>query len=162
MNAGMPEADNTEAVRSLHKALLDAWNARDAEGMAALFEDDGNVVGFDGSQIDGRSAIESTMARIFADHETARYVAKVREVRPLAPGVALLRAIVGMVPPGRTDLNPAVNAIQALVAVERVDGWRIALYQNTPAQFHGRPDLAEQLTEELRQEFRKSQLQANE
>jgi len=27
----------------------------------------------------------------------------------------------------------------------------IALFQNTPAQFHGRPELAQQLTEELRQ-----------
>ena len=31
------------------------------------------------------------------------------------------------------------------------DGWRIALYQNTPAQFHGRPELSRALTEELRQ-----------
>jgi hypothetical protein len=27
----------------------------------------------------------------------------------------------------------------------------VILFQNTPAQFHGRPDLAEQLTAELRQ-----------
>jgi hypothetical protein len=33
----------------------------------------------------------------------------------------------------------------------RVDGqWRVALYQNTPAAFHGRPDLSEALTAELR------------
>lgn len=32
-------------------------------------------------------------------------------------------------------------------------GWnrRSALFQNTPAQFHGRPELVEALTEELRQ-----------
>jgi hypothetical protein len=29
--------------------------------------------------------------------------------------------------------------------------WRIALFQNTPAQFHGRPELVQQLTEQLRQ-----------
>jgi hypothetical protein len=30
----------------------------------------------------------------------------------------------------------------------------VVLYQNTPAQLHGRPDLVERLTEELRGEAR--------
>jgi len=54
------------------------------------------------------------------------------------------------VPPGQTDLNPAVNAIQTLVTVRQDGQWRITLLQNTPAQFHGRPDLAQQLTDGLR------------
>ena len=32
--------------------------------------------------------------------------------------------------------------------------WRIALFQNTPAQFHGRPEAAEALTDELRAAFK--------
>jgi uncharacterized protein (TIGR02246 family) len=144
--------DSDEAdVRSLYERLLDAWNTRDAAAYAALFDDGANVVGFDGSQMTGRSEIETTLAQIFAHHETAPYVSKVREVRLLTPDVAILRAVVGMVPPGQTDINPAVNAIQSLTAVKRDGRWRIALFQNTPAQFHGRPELAQQLTEELRQ-----------
>jgi uncharacterized protein (TIGR02246 family) len=69
----------------------------------------------------------------------------------LTPEVAILRAVAGMVPPGQSDLNPAVNAVQTLVAAKHDGRWRIALFQNTPAQFHGRPELAQQLTEELRQ-----------
>ena len=144
--------DSDEAeVRSLYERLLDAWNKRDAAAYAALFEDGANVVGFDGSQMTGRSEIETTLAQIFAHHQTASYVSKVREVRLLTPDVAILRAVVGMVPPGQTDINPAVNAIQSLTAVKRDGRWQIALFQNTPAQFHGRPELAQQLTEELRQ-----------
>jgi hypothetical protein len=56
-----------------------------------------------------------------------------------------------MMSPGQSDLNPAVNTIQTLVAVKRAGKWRIAIFQNTPAQFHGRPELAQALTEELRQ-----------
>ncbi|WP_343423123.1 hypothetical protein [Candidatus Flexifilum breve] len=48
-----------------------------------------------------------------------------------------------MVPRGQTDINPAVRH-------QPGDRWQIALFQNTPAQFHGRPDLAEALTSELR------------
>jgi hypothetical protein len=55
-----------------------------------------------------------------------------------------------MVPPGQSDINPAVNAIQTIVAVNRAGEWRIALLQNTPAQFHGRPEMVEALTQELR------------
>jgi hypothetical protein len=40
--------------------------------------------------------------------------------------------------------------VQVLVAVRRADVWRVAFFQNTPAQFHGRPELAEALTAELR------------
>ncbi len=37
-----------------------------------------------------------------------------------------------------------------LVAVKSDGKWRILLFQNTPAQFHGRPELVQQMTEELR------------
>jgi uncharacterized protein (TIGR02246 family) len=139
------------AIRTLYHQLLAGWNRRQAGELAALFTQDGQQVGFDGSQYNGRAAIEAAIGQIFADHQTARYVGKIKEVRWLTPQVALLRAVVGMVPPGQTDLNPAVNAIQSLVAVKQDGQWRIALFQNTPAQFHGRPELAAALTEELRQ-----------
>ncbi len=139
------------AIRALYHRLLDAWNQRDAHAYAALIAEDGNLVGFDGSQINGRADIEAEIGRIFADHQTAAYVGKIRKVRYLAEDVALLRAVVGMIPPGQHDLNPAVNAIQSLVAAKRDGEWQIALFQNTPAQLHGRPDLVQQLTDELRQ-----------
>jgi uncharacterized protein (TIGR02246 family) len=148
-------ASDADDVRTIYHRLIDAWNRRDAAAYAALFDDAANVVGFDGSQMNSRSEIESTLAGIFAHHQTAPYLSIVREVRLLTPDVAILRASVGMVPPGQTDINPAVNAIQSLVGVKREGQWRITLFQNTPAQFHGRPELAQQLTEELRQLLRR-------
>lgn len=138
-------------VRALYRQMLDGWNKRSATEIAALYTDESHVVGFDGSQMNGRVEIQSTMSQIFADHQTAAYVGKIREVRFLSPEVAILRAVAGMVPPGKSDINPAVNTLQTLVAAKQDGAWRIALYQNTPAQFHGRPDLVEQLTDELQQ-----------
>jgi uncharacterized protein (TIGR02246 family) len=152
-SVGTPPADD-RAVRALYTEILRQWNERNAKGMARLFDQDGHVVGFDGSELDGRAAIESELARIFADHQTARYVGVVRSVRFLSPAVALLRAAAGMIPPGHTDLNPSLNAIQTLIAVKRDVNWQIAVYQNTPAAFHGRPDAAAALTEELRQHLK--------
>jgi uncharacterized protein (TIGR02246 family) len=146
----VPSSDEA-AISALYQQLLDSWNRHNAHDFAALVAEDGNLVGFDGSQINGRAEIELQIGQIFADHQTAAYVGKIREVRFLTADVALLRAVVGMVQPGQSDLNPAVNAIQSLVAAKRDGTWRIALFQNTPAQFHGRPDLTQQLTDELRQ-----------
>lgn len=138
-------------VADLYRQLLDAWNHQNASAFATLFDDTAVVIGFDGSQMNGRAEIESTLSGIFADHPTALYIAKIRNIRLLTAGVAVLHAVVGMIPRGQSQLNPKVNAHQTLVAVRVADQWRIAQFQNTPAQFHGRPDLAEALTNELRQ-----------
>jgi uncharacterized protein (TIGR02246 family) len=143
--------EEESAIRSLYRQLLESWNKRDANGYASLFADTAQVIGFDGSQMMGRAAIGEELGRIFADHVTATYVSIVRDVRFVTKDVAILRATVGMRPPGQAELNPNVNAIQTLTAVRRAGQWQIELFQNTPAQFHGRPDLAQQLTKELEQ-----------
>jgi uncharacterized protein (TIGR02246 family) len=149
----MAEARSQEPdpIGSLYHELLACWNRRSATDFAGLFEADGNVVGFDGSPNNGQPEIETTLGGIFRDHVTAAYVGKIREVRFLTSDVAVLRAVAGMIPPSESDLNPAVNAVQTLVAARRGGRWRIAVFQNTPAAFHGRPELSAQLTEELRQ-----------
>lgn len=63
-----------------------------------------------------------------------------------------------MVPPGKTELNPAVNALQSVGVVGRGADMRIALLHNTPAAFHGRPQLVEQLTSELTDALRAGQI----
>ena len=148
MTSGQLDDGTVEAVRDLYEQLLTAWNDRDADRFGALFAADGQSVGFDGSQSHGPQIAEH-LKPIFADHPTARYVAKVQQVRAVGPGAALLRAIVGMVPPGADELKPDVNAVQTLLAERAANGWRIVLLQNTPAQHHGRPDLVEQHTTEL-------------
>jgi uncharacterized protein (TIGR02246 family) len=138
-----------EQAVAVYRQLLESWNQRNADAFASLFTEDGNSVGFDGSPLNGRSGIADALRDIFAHHQTASYVAKVREVRELAPGVTLLRAVVGMIPPGQQELKPDVNAIQSVVLVARDGAPKIALLHNTPAAFHGRPQMAEQLTQEL-------------
>ena len=139
-----------DLVSTVYNDLLQAWNRRSAEGFAANFAEDGEVVGFDGSETKGRSAIASEMQRIFMDHQTGEYVGKIRQVRQLTPLVAVVRAVAGVVPAGESDLNPALNSVQALVLQKVGDRWLIVLFQNTPAQFHGRPELVKSLTDELR------------
>jgi hypothetical protein len=69
----LPDAQSgsDKEISALYRQLLGAWNKRNAAEFAALFAEDGNVVGFDGSQVDGRAEIEAHLGRIFADHPTA-------------------------------------------------------------------------------------------
>jgi uncharacterized protein (TIGR02246 family) len=82
-----------DAVSSVYRDLLAAWNRRDGKAFAAPFTTEGEVVGFDGSETRGRAAIESEMTRIFADHATGEYVGKVRDILQVSNEVALLRAV---------------------------------------------------------------------
>lgn len=154
MTSGASNADKdaaVQAVSTLYRRFLESWNRRDAATMAALFADQAHLVGFDGSLMNGPQEIETAIAQIFADHQTAPYVGKIRNVRLLTPDSAHLHTVAGMPFRGQTSLNAAANTIQNLVAVREGTQWRIALLQNTPAQFHGRPELSEALTDELQQ-----------
>ena len=137
-----------DALRTLYARLLDGWNRRDAGAMAACFAPYGTMIGFDGSLSEGPNAIESHLAPVFADHPTARFVAIVRGTRQLGDA-GLLRADAGMVPPDGTAVNPAANARQVVVASGAGAGWRIELFQNTPAALHWDETQREALTRDL-------------
>ncbi|SFO75478.1 SgcJ/EcaC family oxidoreductase [Actinomadura madurae] len=139
-----------DAVRALYRRILDGWNARDGAAFAAPFRDDGETIGFDGTLHSGRERIAAQLDAIFADHRTARYIGRVREVRVIGPGAAVLRAVAGMVPPGSSDIDPEANSVQTLTASQLMGEWRVALFQTTPAAYHGRPEAAEALSAELR------------
>jgi uncharacterized protein (TIGR02246 family) len=136
-------------VRELYRKLLEAWDKRNARDYAMLFAPDAILVGFDGTQVFGQADIGAHISEVFSHHQTARYVSIVRGVRAVTGEVVALSAVAGMVPPNKTDINPEVNAVQTLVAARRGSVWQVALFQNTPAAFHGRPDDAKALTEEL-------------
>ena len=137
-------------IRSLYVQFLDGWNRRSGAAVAATFTDDGDIIGFDGSHLSGRLSIAADLRRIFGTHQTPAYVALIRAVRQMAPGVAVLHAHAGMIPPAGNDIDPALLTVQTMVAVEDTGRWKISLLQNTPAAWHEGEDARRSLTEELR------------
>jgi uncharacterized protein (TIGR02246 family) len=128
---------NSQEIKQLHSALLTGWNNQSAASMTSLFCEDGYAIGFDESQMNGRGKIQEKLEKIFKDHHTASYVWKIEDVKFLSSTIALLRAIVGMIPSGKSEVNPEKNAIQSVVASLENNSWKIALFQNTPARFDG-------------------------
>jgi uncharacterized protein (TIGR02246 family) len=143
------------AVRALYIHLMDGWNAGSGALFAAPFADDADLVGFDGTHLRGREAIAAFHQQLFDTYvQGSRLVGKITGVRFLTADVALMHAVGGTVLAGASDLAPDRNSVQTLVAVRDGGVWRLAAFQNTRAQFMGRPEAAEALTEELRQLLR--------
>src|SRR5207249_12158912 len=106
-------------IREIYHRILDGWNRRDATAFAAPFADDGEVIGFDGSQTTGRERITAEMQRIFSDHATGSYVGTIRGVRMIGAEPALLRGMAGVVPSRRSARDPTLNVVQSLSAYPR-------------------------------------------
>jgi uncharacterized protein (TIGR02246 family) len=144
----------TEAIiEAIYENLINSWNETNARAFSDLFSDTGSMVGFDGSTASGKQDIYNHLSSVFADHTPAKFVSIVKDIKVLCPTVGLLRAVAGMASSGQKKINPKVNAIQSLVVVSEMGHFRIALFQNTPAAFHGRPQVAEHLTQELQKEL---------
>src|SRR5687767_1467500 len=94
-----------DPVTALYHRLIDAWNQRDADAMAACFAPEGTMLGFDGSTACGPGRIRDHLATVFRDHPTPAVITVVRENRALGRDVGMLRAIVGMLPLGASDIN---------------------------------------------------------
>lgn len=137
-------------ILALYQLVLQQWNKRNAATMTGMFAANGILIGFDGSQLNGRAEIYAVLDEIFTNFPTAAYISIVKDVKMLSETSAQLLAVVGMVASGATDISPQVNAIQTMTAIVEEGKWRVALLQNTPAAFHGRPELAEQLSADLR------------
>lgn len=135
-------------ARQLYLRLLRAWNERDAARMSACFADAGVMIGFDGSVVDGRGAIDVHVSTVFADHAPAAFVPVIRTIREVGD-TALVLADVGMVPPGRSEIVPEANARQVMVCHGDGEGVRASLFQNTPAALHWDESARVALTEEL-------------
>ena len=138
-------------IRALYADFVDGWNRRSGAAVAAGFADDGDIIGFDGTHHRGRLSIAADLRQVFGTQETAAYVAVVRSVRPVGAGVAMLTAHAGMIPANGNDLDPSLNAVHTMIAVDEGRGrWRISLFQATPAAWDQHPEAREALTEELR------------
>ena len=141
--------DDELKVSTLYQEILNCWNDRNAHKLAALFEQDGTLVGLNGSQYVGRAHIESDLRKLFRDKITAVFIGLAREVRCLSADVRLVRAVAGMIQPGKSNIDPSLNTVQVIVTRKYGDEWCVSHFQNTPVEFHGRREVDEKLTEEL-------------
>jgi uncharacterized protein (TIGR02246 family) len=127
------------AVRGLYRQFMDAWAQGNGAGLAAVFTQDGDLVGFDGTHLKGRQEIAPFQQRLFDKWlKGTRLVGEVTDVRFLGPDVALMHAVSGTVMRGKHAPAPERDSIQTLIATrEEGDDWRLAAFQNTRLRLMG-------------------------
>jgi uncharacterized protein (TIGR02246 family) len=135
MHEATPETTRGTAedeVLALHRRLLDAWGAGDAEAFAAPFRDDAVFVAFDGSVLRGRAQIAAVQRELFARWlKGSRLVDERTVVRFAGADTAIVHSAGGTVLRGKTRPAPERDSIQTLVAVRDAAGWSFVSFQNT-------------------------------
>ena len=120
------------AVRDLYRELMEGWNRGSGEAFAAVFTDDGDLVGFDGTHLKGRAEIATFHQELFDKWmKGTRLVGQVKDVRFLSSDVALMHTVGSTVMRGKTEPAPERDSIQTLVATRQSGEWRLAAFQNT-------------------------------
>jgi uncharacterized protein (TIGR02246 family) len=124
--------NDDSAVRGLYDELIEGWNQGSGAHFAAVFVEDGILIGFDGTYMRGRSVIERFHQALFDKWlKGTRLTGTVSEVRFLGPDIAIMHAVGGTIGRRKTKPAPARDSIQTLVAVRTGENWRLVAFHNT-------------------------------
>lgn len=156
--AAANDSADEAAVRALYQQLMDGWNQGSGDAFAAVFTEDGDLIGFDGTHFKGRQEIAPFHQRLFDKWlKGSRLVGQVKDVRFLSPDVALMHAVGGTVLRGKSEPVPERDSIQTLVATRQDGEWRLAAFQNTrlhPMDSSAGPFLVWTLSDQLWKGYR--------
>ena len=156
MNPQISNSRDTDkaTIRSLYEQMIDGWNKGSGQIFAAPYTDDSDFIGFDGTYLKGRQEIASFHQMIFDKFlKGSRVVGKIRSTRFVTEDVAVMIAVGGTMMAGQSDIEPERNSIHTLVAIKRDAKWYFTAFQNSRAQFIGRPEESQALIEELREKL---------
>lgn len=110
-------------IRGSVAALQEAFNRGDAKALAACWTSDGEFVGPNGEQIDGRKKIETAFSDFFTKHAKSKLRLGVVAWRPLTGDVTLVDLV--------TEMTPAPEGLEAepnstMLLVKQEGRWLIA------------------------------------
>ncbi|HWA99580.1 MAG TPA: SgcJ/EcaC family oxidoreductase [Pirellulales bacterium] len=127
-------AENTsdeEAIRASVASYVDAYNRGDAKAVADHWSDTGQWTSPSGERFNGREAIETQLAKLFADGPGTHLEVAGLSVRIVAPDAAIEEGTVRVERPGG-ELN---NASYVAVHVKQGGQWKLdSVYETDESQ----------------------------
>jgi uncharacterized protein (TIGR02246 family) len=128
--AGATQTDEAQ-IRTIFEAWQRAWNAHDMAALGRLFHDDGTWILWTGGVWVGRASIEQGMTQVHRTvYRESTQLMRVDEVRIVAPGVAVVRALTTLTGDSRAP-DQTIRGRKLFVVTQREGIWRIAYGQNT-------------------------------
>lgn len=114
--------------------IVSAWAEHDADAFADAFVEDGTMI-IAGTHVTSRPAIAEFMRTAFAGpYAGSRVTGQPVAVRSIAPGCTLIITEGGVIMPGEDEVAPQRAIRAGWLLVQDEGTWRLAAYQNTPAQ----------------------------
>ncbi len=135
MNAKMTDtrgdAEDEEAIRAIHREMVEAWNAGDAAAFISSFADDADFVAFEGTHLKGREEMISFHREIFATVvRGSRIAGDVTFVRFVNAREAVMHSRISYAPDaGSAELDSRAS-MQLTVVSKREGKWRIEALMN--------------------------------
>jgi len=98
---GADRAADEAAIKAAEAAFREAYNARDAKKLAALWSPEAVYVDpATGEEIVGRDAIQKEFEEAFADKQNVKLTADVESIEFVSPNVAVIRGVAHVTRPG--------------------------------------------------------------
>jgi uncharacterized protein (TIGR02246 family) len=120
--AATPTPPGEGEIRDLLKAVTEAYNRADAQGLADRFTDDASLFDQDGQEVRGREAIGRRYAEAFGKGPTCKISGTVETVHFLSPDVASVAGRFQLEDEKGTALS---SGGYSLIAVRKEDRWRL-------------------------------------
>jgi uncharacterized protein (TIGR02246 family) len=118
-----------KAIQDTFQAMVAAYNARDPQAMAALFDEAAVLVDSEGQRTEGREAILGQYSAGFQEAPTAYQAASVLDsVQFVTPDVARVEGTTTLT----ADKEATIKLGFSALGVKRAEGWRIAELRDYP------------------------------
>ena len=132
-------ASDEQAITTLYREMMDAWNRSSGADFASLMTQDVEFIGFDGTWFHGKGDVAAAHQALFDTHlKGTRLTGGVVKIRLLSPDVAIVHARGNTVMHGKSAAEPARDSLQTLVVVHQDGAWRMTAFQNTRIRVMGR------------------------
>lgn len=128
-----PPTAAPSGVFELYRAWIAAWNRQDAAALAALFADNGKMVGLDATEVEGPAEIERSLGDRFSARTTGPLVYAFQDIELLSADTAQLTVVAGAAPVSGSRIGGSGVRLQWVV-VRRVGGiWRLLRLEDRTA-----------------------------
>ena len=112
-NAAGARAADEAAIRAAGKAFMDAYQARDAKKLAALWSPEAVYTDpATGEETVGRDAIEKVFEEAFADKQDVKLSIDVSSIDFVSPNVAMIRGTAHVIRPGEDPEDSEFTAVR--------------------------------------------------
>ncbi|HEY6331829.1 MAG TPA: SgcJ/EcaC family oxidoreductase [Blastocatellia bacterium] len=118
-------AADENAIRELHRKMIEASNSGDWTVFADSFTDDADLLVWDGTHLKGRREITSLSHGIFGSGVKGALVeGEVKFIHFLSPELAVMHAIKSISVPRQKEAVPSRNSMEMIIVTKEGDEWR--------------------------------------